>query len=418
YFYPTTVMETGYDILFFWVARMIMMGLEMTGDVPFDTVYLHGLVRDAEGRKMSKTLGNVIDPLEVIDQYGTDALRFTLVTGSTPGQDINLAVERVEGNRNFANKIWNTARYVLSYGDGSGATEPYGAPMDRATFERLPLTERWIVSRHNQLVAAVGDFMERHMYGEAGRALYSFLWSEFADWYLEASKTRRGDGDGVAARQARFVLLHILERTLRLLHPFMPFLTEEIWQHLPRNAGDAEALMVTPWPAAGPVDEAAIAAFEQMQELIREVRNARKTYEVEPSHRIAGTIVTPAAGEFEAERAVIAWLARIAEEELTITARLDAPPSEAVHIVVGDGLEAFLPLADLVDLERERARLQGQIEETRAEIARVEARLNNPGFANKAPAQVVQGARDQLASAQERLGKLAERSRMLGGGDS
>ncbi|MCZ7573379.1 MAG: valine--tRNA ligase [Ardenticatenaceae bacterium] len=413
YFYPTTVMETGYDILFFWVARMIMMGLEMTGEVPFYTVYLHGLVRDAEGRKMSKTLGNVIDPLEVIEEYGTDALRFTLVTGTTPGQDINLAVERIEANRNFANKIWNAARFVLA-NVKEAADISSGASLDETTFEGLPLVERWIVSRHNQLVADVTDFMERHMFGEAGRALYSFLWSEFADWYIETGKTRLYAGTEEEANTARLVLLHVLERTLRLLHPFMPFVTEEIWQHLPHTEKAPEALIVAPWPVPGPVDEKAIETFEQVQDLIRAVRNARNSYDVEPGRRIAATIVAPrAAGTVAAERPVITALARIADEGLTITDQLEQPPAQAVHLVVGDGLEAYLPLAGLVDLEKERERLAGQVAETRDEIARVEARLSNPGFVNKAPAQIVQGARDQVAAAQQRLTKLEERLAML-----
>jgi valyl-tRNA synthetase len=416
YFYPTSVMETGYDILFFWVARMIMMGLEFTEQAPFHTVYLHGLVRDEHGAKMSKTKGNVIDPLVAAGEYGTDALRFTLVTGATPGQDMNLNMERVEANRNFANKLWNTARFTLHNLGAEERAEIDTPHMPEARFVALPLAERWIVSRLNQLIAEATRHIEEYNFGEAGRALYNFIWGEFADWYIEAAKTRLYSDDEAAQHEARAVLLHVLERTLRLLHPFMPFITETIWQNLP-HAKETPSLMLAVWPEPGPVDAEAIAQFEALQDLIRAIRNTRQEYGVEPARKIAGTIVAARNfAEVEASREMIALLARLDEQALQILPALDTPQEQAAHLVAGEGLEAYLPLAGMVDLEREMARLREQMEQARGEIERLNVRLANPGFVNKAAPNIVQGARDQLHAAQERLAKLEERQVALNGG--
>jgi valyl-tRNA synthetase len=239
-YYPTSVMETGYDILFFWVARMIMSGLEYTEQAPFHTVYLHGLIRDEHGRKMSKTSGIVIDPLEVMDEYGTDALRFTLLTGSAPGNDMNLSMERIAANRNFCNKIWNATRFVAN---NTGTAFESGA--GTWNLSGLALPDRWIVSRHNRLVTDVTRLMNEYSFGEAGRQLYDFFWSEFADWYIEIAKIRLYGADARAQATARRVLVYVLEHALRLLHPFIPFVTEAAWQHLPH---EGESLMMANWP--------------------------------------------------------------------------------------------------------------------------------------------------------------------------
>ena len=419
YFYPTTVMETGYDILFFWVARMIMTGLEFTGKPPFEVVYLHGLVRDEHGRKMSKTLGNVIDPLDVVEQYGADALRFTLATGSTPGQDINLSIARIESNRNFSNKIWNATRFVLA--NLEKIEEAERAALADITFsdadvQALPLPERWIVSRLHQVIAEVTDLLDRFYFGEAGRTLYHFFWNEFADWYIEAAKTRLYGDDAARAHMARRVLVYVLERTLRLLHPYIPFVTEEAWQHLPHRG---ETLMKAPWPHPGFVDEDAIERFTAVQELIRAIRNVRNEYDVEPGRRIAALIAAGAAlDDLEAERDVLLALARLDEDRLEIVPQVEQAPEMAAHVVVREGLEAFLPLAGMVDLEQEIARLQKQAAELEEVVKRHRARLANENFVQKAPAHIVEGARQALADAEEQLAKVRERLERLGGGAS
>jgi valyl-tRNA synthetase len=414
YFYPTSVMETGHDILFFWVARMIMMGLEFTGEAPFKTIYLHGLVRAEDGRKMSKTLGNVIDPLKVAGKYGTDALRFTLITGSTPGQDMNLNMEGVEANRNFANKLWNTARFTLRSQDADQSLDV--SQLSAESFAAMPLAERWIISRLSQLTEDVTYYIENFKFGEAGRRLYHFIWDEFADWYIEASKTRLYSADEAAQAETNWVLLYLLERILKLLHPIMPFITETIWESLPIEK-EAPSIMISSWPSKGPVDEEAIAQWEALQELIRAIRNTRQQYDVEPARKIAATIVSEQyADTLTATHAIIALLARIDPDKLTILSSLAAPPAGAAHVVVADGLEAYLPLAGMVDLEKERKRLDKQITDTQKQIKRTGARLGNPGFINKAPAHVIEGAREQLRAAQERLEKLNERAEALARG--
>jgi len=407
YFYPTSVMETGYDILFFWVARMAMMGLEMTGELPFHTVYLHGLVRDRNGNKISKSLPDVdqYDPLLVIDEYGLDALRFTLLTGSTPGNDMKLAMERVESNRNFCNKIWQAARYVLSnLGEEAARFAPPEEPLDPAILED-PL-DRWIVSRHHDLIGETTRLVNAFQIGEAGRQLYEFLWGEYCDWYIEASKVRLRDQDSAAGDDARRVLVYVLEGSLRLLHPFMPFVTEAIWQYLPHRG---DALIVAPWPTNGPSDARAIADAESFFELVRAIRNARAEYEVEPARWIAAVI---AAGDqapwLEKVRGVLSNLARVELPRLVIAEQLDAKPAQALALVVGK-VECYLPLADLVDLDRERERLRSEIEAAEGEIARSEKLLSNRGFCSKAPAEVVQREREKLAAHRERKRRLEER---------
>jgi valyl-tRNA synthetase len=427
YFYPTTVMETGYDILFFWVARMIMMGLEMTGDIPFRLVYLHGLIRDEYGRKMSKSLGNVIDPLEVIEEYGTDALRFTLLTGSTPGSDMKLSLERVEAARNFANKIWNAARFVLAHiNDQIPNPNRSFLPKSRTSRAKSILSgihvtsveknwslpERWILSRHNRLIKEVTRLIEEYQFGEAGRQIHDFLWGEYCDWYIEISKTRLYGDDEEAKKMARRVLLYVLERTMRLLHPFMPFITEEIWQHLPH---EGEAIIVAPWPEADEslIDEGTEREMELIKEIVHSIRSARADYNVEPSRRIEALI---AAGEryelLMEQREVLISLAGLDKEKLTIEPILEEKPTKALASVVGP-VEIYLPLAGMVDLERERERLKKEIARIEAELARAEELLADEEFLKKAPPKVVEREREKLADYKGRLEKLEGRLQSL-----
>ncbi len=405
-YYPTTMMETGYDILFFWVARMVMMGLSFTGKEPFITVYLHGLVRDEHGRKMSKSYGNVIDPIEVMDEYGTDALRFTLLTGSSPGNDMNLSIERIAANRNFANKIWNAARFLV--GNLEGET-PTGPPPQ----EKLSLPDRWILSRLNRLIETVNRLFDGYLYGEAGRQIYEFLWGEYADWYIEISKVALYGEDAAAKSRTRHILTHVLDQCLRMLHPFIPFVTEEIWQHIPH---EGEALIVARWPE---VDESRFdpRAEEEMAllvDLIRGIRNVRAEYKVEPSRPIPVQIDAGDAAEMLAgERDLFVRLANADPAALVIERRLAAAPEQAATISAS-GVTAYLPLAGMIDIDAERRRLEKEVEGLVGQIERSEQLLGNDGFTQNAPAEVVQRERDKLeelrasrAVLQERLGTLS-----------
>lgn len=405
YFYPTTVMETAYDILFFWVARMIMLGLECTGDIPFGTVYLHGLIRDEHGQKMSKSKGNVIDPLEIMNQYGTDALRFTLLTSSTPGNDIKVALSRVEANRNFANKIWNATRFVTS-NLGYGFTLGWGT-WDMAT---LTLADHWILSRHNRLIAHVTHLMDAYQFSEAGRQIYDFLWGEFCDWYIEMSKIRLYGRDARQRLMVQRVLVYVLERTLRLLHPFMPFVTEALWQELPH---EGESLMIAPWPEPRETDDKAEEEMGLVMDVIRAIRNARAEYEVEPGRRIEAII---AAGDrydlLTSQRDILVSLAHLDDKKLRLAHTLVKKPTKALSLVV-DSLEIYLPLEGMVDLAAERERLTREVEALSAAIARSRDLLANEDFTRKAPAHVVDRERDKLAANRERKAKLEERLKSL-----
>jgi valyl-tRNA synthetase len=427
-FFPTSVMETGYDILFFWVARMIMTSTLFTNDVPFHTVYLHGLVRDDQGRKMSKTTGNVVDPIALLDgaapeelsdyvrthypdglpAMGTDALRFTLLTGSSPGNDMNLSLQRVEANRNFNNKIWNATRFIT----GKLASVPN---QDRAANgTESSLADRWIVSRLNRTISDATRLFEAYQYGEAGRQLYEFFWSEFADWYIEIAKGQIDQGE-IAASSTRQTLVHVLDQVLRLLHPFIPFVTEESWGHLKQAAGEAfappggwpEALIISPWPQGSQLDETAEADMNLLMELIRGIRNVRSEYKVEPAKRIAA--VFSAADQTEllaSQRDILVQLARLDRGGLDIQPTVPAP-DQAASVVVG-AVTCYLPLAGLVDLEAEKARLQKELDHVRDMVARSEKQLAGP-FADRAPEQVVQRERDKLVNLMQRRDQLAER---------
>jgi valyl-tRNA synthetase len=413
FFYPTSVMETGYDILFFWVARMMMMGCYFTGKEPFHTIYLHGLVRDKDGRKMSKSYGNVVNPLEVMDQYGTDALRFTLATSGTPGQDLNLNPERIEAARNFANKLWNITRFVLTKVGNTALSVERSSDAQRSTLNAFSLADRWIMSRYSHLVSDVDRLMQAYHFGEAGRQIQEFLWSDFADWYVEVAKVQL-EGDEAHQRTTRDVLLMVLEGTLRLLHPFMPFVTEEAWQYLTvQGERHAESLMLarypTPAESASLVNELAERDWSLVQEVIVGVRNIRTEYKVEPARWVAATVVAGGRRELiETQRTVIARLARVADEQLVVVDRLEGQPGAAAALVVQE-IEVFLPLAGLVDLEAERLRLRRELEAAEADIARREARLANEGFVARAPEVVVQRERDGLAAVQATAERLRER---------
>ncbi|MFL7810021.1 MAG: class I tRNA ligase family protein, partial [Anaerolineae bacterium] len=402
YFYPTSVLETGYDILFFWVARMIMMGLEFTGEVPFHTVYLHGLVRNERGEKISKSLPDAerYDPINVIEEYGCDALRFALVTSSTPGNDAKLSPTRIEAARNFANKIWNATRYVLSNLSVERA-EP--AEPDPAA---LTLVDRWIISRQNHLIHEANRLFEAYQFGEAGRQIQEFLWNEFCDWYIEASKVRLYGDDEEAKATARQVLVYVLERSLRLLHPFMPFVTETLWQALP-HAGPA--LLIASWPEETWRDEAAEERMNSLMDVVRAIRTIRAEYDVQAGRRIPAIL---AAGEltgfYQAHREALSRLAHLDEGKLTISEALGEAPAKALTIVLG-GIQAYLPLGGLVDIEAEQERISIEMEDLTKRIADVEIRLRNEDFVTKAPAQVVQRERDKRDNLRQRWTRLRER---------
>ncbi len=405
-FYPTSVLETGYDILFFWVARMMMMGCYLTGKPPFHTIYLHGLVRDEHGRKMSKSYGNVVNPLQIMDEYGTDALRFMLVTSGTPGQDLNLNPQRIEAGRNFANKIWNITRYVLSKLDGQ--------PSALHT-RQLSLADRWIMSRYQRLVSEVSRLLEGYNLGEAGRQIQNFLWNEFADWYVEVSKVQF-EADTECQLTTSAVLYTVLEGSLRLLHPFMPFVTEEAWQYLTASAEQrVPSIMIASYPTADMrmLDDQVEAEFTLLQELIVGVRNVRNEYKVEPARWIAATIAAGADTTLLREQAaLLGRLARIDAAQLRIVEQLAEKPQQAAALVIGT-IEMFLPLAGLIDLEAERARLTKELQVAENDIARREARLANASFMNKAPADVVERERSGLTAARAAAKRLRERLAML-----
>jgi valyl-tRNA synthetase len=419
YFYPTSYMETGYDILFFWVARMIMSGLEFTEEVPFHTVYLHGLIRDEHGKKMSKSYGNVIDPLPVMDELGTDALRFTLLVGSTPGNDMSLSLKKVEANRNFANKIWNAGRFVISaiasLADGGPRTVDDENP---ATYgQSWTLADSWIWAKLQELIRNAERLFQNFQYGEAGRQIYEFFWSDFADWYVEIAKGQLTEGGTRAYITAR-TLARVLDMSLRLLHPFTPFVTEELWGHLRRalqgsqladlTANWPEALIIARWPEPRPAAEweaDKVADFELIQDLVRAIRNLRAEKNVAPSKRIPATIAGGVKTDLLKEQSVaIASLAGLDYSLLSILDSLPSKPEGSIALVVGP-VEIHLPLAGMVDLADERARLQKELAEAESQVARLEKLLSSD-FANKAPAAVVQKEREKLTAFKETAEKL------------
>ncbi len=411
-FYPTSVLETGYDILFFWVARMIMMGLYNTGQVPFRYVYLHGLVRDPHGRKMTKSLGNVVDPLEAIERYGCDALRYVLATGAAPGNDMRLSTEKLEGGRNFANKVWNAGRFVVqALSEHLSPGEKVETPSARRR-HALALEDRWILSRLHRTVDRVERLLRRFQIGEAGKRLHEFFWGELCDWYLEMAKVRLRRGDASALP----VLAYALDTSLRLLHPIMPFVTEALWQRLrPFLAwAESEALIVAPWPRARRswLDAEAERRMALAMGVVRAIRNLRAEWRVEPGRWVEAHVASP---EAEVLRAVAPALEALARARpLHISSDATAHPEQGVATAVLAGAQVALPLAGLVDVERERQRLRRQLEEAQAEVEGLRRRLSQAEFRARAPAAVVAREEERLALAQERLEGLRRRLQALG----
>lgn len=399
YFYPTSTLVTGYDIIFFWVARMIFSGVEHMGETPFKTVYIHGLVRDAQGRKMSKSLGNGIDPLEVIDQYGADALRFTLATGNSPGNDMRFSDERVQASRNFCNKIWNASRFIQM-----------NLTIDKDKAVELPaelaLEDKWILSKFNTLVADVTRNIDQYELGLAASKLNDFIWENFCDWYIEIAKTRLQTGD----ENVQKVLCYVLSGAMQLLHPFMPFITETIWQALPH---EGLSVMVSKWPEYDEklnfsVEEA---QMESLMDAVRAIRNRRAEMNVPPSKKAKVLILTEKKDTFSAGAGFFPKLAYASEIEL-----IDAVPADAAKmasVVTGDA-QLYMPMGDLIDFEAERARLGKEKKKVEDDIAFVMKKLNNPKFVDKAPENVVAAEREKADKLREHLAKLEESIAALG----
>ena len=394
HYYPTSTLVTGYDIIFFWVARMIFSACEHMGEAPFNTVFIHGIVRDELGRKMSKSLGNGIDPLLVIEKYGADALRFTLATGNSPGNDMRYSEKKVEASRNFANKIWNAARFILMNLDGSEKA-PY-IP------ESLETEDKWILSLFNKLAKEVTDNLDKFELGIAVQKLYDFIWDIFCDWYIEISKIRLQQG-GEKAEQVKAVLIYIMSETLKLLHPFMPFITEEIWQTLPH---DGETIMKSAWPVYS--DELNFAEDEEKMEsimgAIRAIRNRRGEMNVPPSRKAKVYIATEKKDVFALSAVFMQRLASASETEIGDSFdHLE----DAVCIVTHDA-KIYIPMGELVDFEAERKRLTKELEAAQKKLDQINNKLNNPGFLSKAPESVVEGQKQEAAKLNEKVKMINE----------
>ncbi len=393
YFYPTSVLVTGYDIIFFWVARMIVSGLEHLNEAPFKHIYIHGLVRDSQGRKMSKSLGNGIDPLEIVEKYGADALRFTLATGNSPGNDMRFYIERVEASRNFANKIWNASRFVLM----NLSIEDNVLP----DFNKLSIEDKWILSRYNTLVKEVTDNLEKYELGIAVSKLYDFIWDEFCDWYIELVKPRFFE-EGERNETAQRVLTYVLSNTLQLLHPFLPFITEEIWQALPHQG---ESIMISDFPVYDEKLEFAQAEKDMttIMEAIKGVRNIRNEMNVPPSKKTKLYIVTDEKDVFEQGKVFFEKLASASE---AIVQSDKSGISDNAVSVIAPGAELYLPVDELVDKEKELERLNKEKAKLEGEIKRVEGKLSNKGFTDKAPEKVVEEERQKGEKYKEMLEKV------------
>ncbi|MEM1484747.1 valine--tRNA ligase [Oscillospiraceae bacterium PP1C4] len=393
YFYPTNTLVTAYDIIFFWVARMIFSGIENMGEVPFDTVLIHGLIRDAQGRKMSKSLGNGIEPLEIIDQYGADALRFTLATGNSPGNDMRFSEEKVNASRNFANKVWNATRFIMM--NLSDEIDDINLP------ETLTVEDKWVLSKYNTLVQEVTDNLEKFELGMAVQKLYDFIWDILCDWYIELCKARLNAG-GETSLAAQRVLVHVMSNTLKLLHPFMPFITEEIWQALPH---EGESIMISKWPE---YDEALNfaeeeAEFEKVMAAIKAVRNRRAEMNVPPSKKARLYIETAEPAVFEQGKPFFERLASASGVEIGASFSMDG----AVQVIT-DAARIFIPMDELIDKEKEIARLNKEKAAVEKDVAMIGGKLDNPGFVAKAPAAVVEAEKAKLEKHKERLAKIEE----------
>ena len=399
YFYPTSTLVTGYDIIFFWVARMIFSGIEHTGKVPFNTVFIHGLVRDSQGRKMSKSLGNGIDPLQVIDEYGADALRFMLASGISPGNDTRYIDEKVKAARNFANKLWNATRFILMN------------LSDEVTKPELPaellMEDRWVLSQYNRLVKEVGENLEKFELGVAAQKIYDFLWDVLCDWYIEISKARLQEG-GEASLNAQKVLVYVLANTLKLLHPFMPFITEEIWQSIPN---DCETIMMARFPEYKPELDFADdeREFTRIMDAIKAIRNVRAEKNVPPSRKANIYIETEYEGTF---RKGASFFERLASASAVNVGTDFAVENSA--LAVTDSCKVFIPMGELIDKDKELARLGKEKEACEKDIAIISGKLNNASFVERAPEKVVNAEREKLARAQERMNKILESIEALG----
>ncbi|MEK4386677.1 valine--tRNA ligase [Solibacillus sp. FSL W7-1464] len=399
-YYPTNTLVTGYDIIFFWVSRMIFQGKEFTGERPFKDVLIHGLVRDAEGRKMSKSLGNGVDPMDVIDQYGADSLRYFLATGSSPGQDLRYSTEKVESTWNFVNKIWNASRFALMN-------------MEGMTYEQIDLTgnlstaDKWILSRLNETIERVTTLSDKYEFGEVGRELYNFIWDDFCSWYIEMAKLPLYGEDEAAKLTTRSVLAHVLDNTMRLLHPFMPFVTEEIWQHLPH---EGESITVAAWPTVNPAFNFTAEAgdMQLLMDIIRSVRNIRAEVNTPMSKKVPMTI----SAKDEQTSAVLevnkGYIEKFCNPDgLTIGANLEAP-AQAMSAVVS-GAEIFMPLAGLINIEEEIARLEKELDKWAKEVKLVSGKLSNERFVSKAPEALVATEREKLADYEAKYATVEKR---------
>lgn len=405
YFYPTDVLVTGYDIIFFWVIRMAFSGLEFMKEIPFKHVFIHGLVRDADGRKMSKSLGNGIDPLEMIEKYGADALRFTLVTGNSPGNDMRFHMERLESSRNFANKLWNATRFVLMNLDEE--------KIEKSSVEKdLNVADKWIISRLNRVSMEITENMDKFELGLAVQKLYDFIWSEYCDWYIELVKPRLYGEDIDEKRAAQYTLTYVLENILKLLHPFMPFITEEIWQNLPTSDG---SVIVAQWPECkeNELDKEAEEKMELIMNGVKNIRNVRSEMNVAPSRKAKLMVLAKSENVIKIiveNEEYFKTLASVSEIE--IVKNKDEVPSDAVSTVI-DGAELFLPLDDLIDFEKEIERLEKEKSKLEGEIKRVVGKLSNEGFVKKAPAKLVEEEKEKQAKYEEMLSSVLERLESL-----
>ncbi|WP_040932308.1 valine--tRNA ligase, partial [Paenibacillus larvae] len=405
-YFPTNVLVTGYDIIYFWVARMIFSSLEFTGQIPFKDVLVHGLVRDAEGRKMSKSLGNGIDPLEVIKQYGADAMRYMLSTSSTPGQDLRFRWERVEQARNFANKIWNASRFALMNLEGFNMEDlDFGG--------ELGTSDRWILHRFNETARDVTRLLDQYEFGETGRLLYNFIWDDLCDWYIEFSKLSLYGDDEQAKKKTQSVLVYVLDHTMRLIHPFMPFISEEIWQHLPH---EGETITRTAWPHPDDRFEAPDAVREMvlLMDLIRAVRNIRAEVNVPMSKKIELLIKPSDAENLNILHKNEEYVRRFCNTSVLEISEALASPDKAMTAVV-TGAELFLPLAGLIDIAQEIARLEKELQTLHGEVARIEKKLANEGFMAKAPEKVIEEEKAKLADYSEKRDKVIARLAELKG---
>lgn len=399
-FYPTNVLVTGYDIIFFWVARMVMMGLKFRKEVPFRKVFIHGLVRDEFGQKMSKSLGNGVDPVEIIEKFGADSLRFMLVTGNTPGNDLRFSEKRVESARNFANKIWNASRFLLMN------LENFDKNFVPAN-ENLTLADKWIISRLNKTAKEVTENLDKFELGEAARLMYEFIWSEFCDWYIELTKKRLYGENQQEKSTALYILMTVLEKSLRLLHPFMPFLTEIIRQKLPNAEG---SIMLADWFTGGKIDEVSENQMNVIMEIIKVIRNLKNEVGVEPRKKSEVILKISNAELAEILKSNVNYISELAAADpITFS---DEKPEHALA-GVAEGVEIFLPLKDLIDTEKEIARLTKELEKLRKGIAMTENKLKNEKFISKAPAEVVQSEREKLSAANEKISSVESRIAQL-----